>query len=664
MGVKTVYRYWIQTTISASILLWIVSPMSLHVLGQTPERSPTPERPSTPSLSQSTKVEVTQDIFIGNTTFSDWLLSQQMTLSPQGWLDRVLESSSYARYPVFHESLRISDEEALKRFYQERGYLDAEVSLEVIQQQSESYWLKAVIREGPIYRVDDWLLTIEADPDLASSLADSREYRELVDGLSIKPGNIYQRRALWQTQQALSQFLMQKGYFFGTASFTEQLDQEKRQVSLDIVLTPGARTKIDSLSIVGLKTLNPKIITRDANLLKGTSLTLRELLDSKESLERHSIIEQARFPMRPLTDSTVLVTLDLTEAPLRQLETSIGLGTEEYLRGMVQWEHRNTNGRGHVLSSMARASFLEQELNASYFIPYVGTPKSSFSITPFLAHRFGVKRSYEVFQVGVIQALRIDLRRDLRAIFSYELSANEGRSDAGRGNPKDPFINYNISAFSFTGTYLPLEPAGEWNGIQTFLEISSPFLLGTYTYQKATMAFRYRKAALFSREAAWVVKGRVGGLWAPSTTELPLDLKLYAGGTHTVRGWQRNELGPKEPRFDENNDFDRYIPVGGRAMMVGGIERIQPLPGVLDRLDWAIFVDGGQVWSSFEDIHPEDLQFGAGLGVGTMTPFGPVRIDVAIKLNPTDQDMGRFQNTSYGSALQRYSIHLQIGDPF
>lgn len=672
MGIKPIFKYWVQATISASILLWIVMPTQQQVVGQTTDPSTATQTDTTtnPRTEFSTpqqlnsSVEVTEVIFIGNTSFSDWLLSQQMTLSPQGWIDRLVESNTFDRHPTYRESLRQVDEQALQRFYQDRGFLDMEVSLEVIQQQSETCWLKVVIREGPLYTVDDWDITIEASPDVVAQLEGSSEYRDLVKDLALKPGNVYQRRALWQTQQALSRFLMQQGYFFGTIDFTENLLRDQRRVTLGLTLTPGVQTSLDSLGTYGLRSLHPSIIRRDAGLNQGQGLRLSDLHRAKESLERHSIVKEARFPMRPTTDSTVTLTLDIVEAPLRQLETSVGLGTEEYLRGMVRWEHRNTNGRGHVLSSMAKASFLEQELNASYFIPYVGSPKNSYSITPFLAHRFGVKRSYEVFQIGVIQALRVDLQRDLRAIFSYELSANEGRADAGRGNPKDPLINYNISAFSFTGTYLPLEPSGQWNGIQTFLEISSPFLLGTYTYQKATVAFRHRRAAQFSSEAAWLVKGRIGGLWAPSTTTLPLDLKLYAGGTHTVRGWQRNELGPKESRFDEKNEFDRYIPVGGRAMLVGGIERIQPLPGALKRLDWAVFVDGGQVWAEFGDIDLKNVQFGAGLGVGTTTPFGPVRVDVAMKLNPNNQDMGRFQGISYGSALQRFSLHIQIGDPF
>lgn len=672
MGIKPIFKYWVQATISASILLWIVTPSQYQLFGQSTEAQPAATTPTEPSSTTPTEpdtmlpAEVTQAIFIGNTTFSDWLLSQQMTLSPQGWLDRVVESNTFDRFPNYRESLRRADQEALQRFYQDRGFLDAEVAIDVLQQQPGNIWLKVVIREGPVYTVNDWNLTIDAKNQsaAAANLQNTPEYRELTQGLALKPGNVYQRRALWQTQQALSQFLMEQGYFFGTVSFTEQLDRDQRRITLDITLTPGEKTSIDSVAVFGQKTLSRRTITRDVSLKKGQPITLGDLQEAKATLERHSIVEEARFPMRPMTDSTVTLTLEIVEAPLRQLETSIGLGTEEYLRGMVQWEHRNTNGRGHVLSSMAKASFLEQELNASYFIPYVGSPKNSYSITPFLAHRFGVKRSYEVFQVGIIQALRIDVRRDFRAILSYELSANEGRADAGRGNPKDPLVNYNISAFSLTGTYLPLEPTGQWNGIQTFMEISSPFLLGTYTYQKATVAFRHRRAAQFSSEAAWLVKGRIGGLWAPSTTTLPLDLKLYAGGTHTVRGWQRNELGPNESRFDEKNEFDRYIPVGGRAMLVGGIERIQPLPGALKRLDWAVFVDGGQVWAEFGDIDLKNVQFGAGLGVGTTTPFGPVRVDVAMKLNPNNQDMGRFQGVSYGSALQRFSLHLQIGDPF
>src|SRR5690606_31468681 len=88
------------------------------------------------------------------------------------------------------------------------------------------------------------------------------------------------------------------------------------------------------------------------------------------------------------------------------------------------------------------------------------------------------------------------------------------------------------------------------------------------------------------------------------------------------------EIGPRDTAGD---------PTGGRSLVELSLEaRIKT--GLLDgALGIVPFVDAGTVGTgsvpSFENI-----QYGAGIGARYLTGFGPLRLDVAVPLNPGPND--------------------------
>ena len=94
------------------------------------------------------------------------------------------------------------------------------------------------------------------------------------------------------------------------------------------------------------------------------------------------------------------------------------------------------------------------------------------------------------------------------------------------------------------------------------------------------------------------------------------------------------------------------------------VELRQELNFLISGLGMAAFLDGGQVWETFESIRQRPLQFGVGGGLRYQSPLGPIRIDVGYKVNPTDQDLDIYQGTNYGSAWNRIGIHFSIGQAF
>ena len=98
---------------------------------------------------------------------------------------------------------------------------------------------------------------------------------------------------------------------------------------------------------------------------------------------------------------------------------------------------------------------------------------------------------------------------------------------------------------------------------------------------------------------------------------IPVEDRFYSGGSNSVRGWARSELGPK----DSNGK-----PVGGNSVLEGSLELRIPLLGSFDS---AVFWDFGNVWEEeFGDVLNE-LNHALGFGLRFKTPIGPVRFDLA-----------------------------------
>ncbi|MEN6624580.1 MAG: BamA/TamA family outer membrane protein, partial [Smithella sp.] len=125
---------------------------------------------------------------------------------------------------------------------------------------------------------------------------------------------------------------------------------------------------------------------------------------------------------------------------------------------------------------------------------------------------------------------------------------------------------------------------------------------------------------------------RLGATWQNDPPEdLPVSVRFFAGGDHSIRGYAYQSLGPKD---------DKGNVVGGRNLLVGSVE----LERYIGR-DWgaAVFYDTGNAFNNLGDFSAAQ---GAGIGIRYYSPIGPVRLDVARQVGVDQPDI---------------RIHLTIG---
>jgi len=114
------------------------------------------------------------------------------------------------------------------------------------------------------------------------------------------------------------------------------------------------------------------------------------------------------------------------------------------------------------------------------------------------------------------------------------------------------------------------------------------------------------------------LKAKIGGIKRMDDESfIPIEERFFAGGSHSVRGWSRSDLGP-------HDEFG--TPIGGNSLLEGSVEVRFDLGR---KMKFTLFSDAGNVWEDSFKYHISDLHYAAGAGLKMKTPIGPVGIDFA-----------------------------------
>lgn len=551
----------------------------------------------------------------------------------------------------------------LRRYYERRGFHMVEVDYQVTEKDDE--WKKNIlftIREGVPLSIQSSEVTIQADSSVSQQIRASRDFDRAMSRHEYRAGRRFEPIRQPDVEGAFLEALGNMGYAWSEIDIQTVVDSLAGQVDIEIQIIPNSKTYFSEFQVEGELSVPKRVLIRQSGLKEGEQYSRSELQNAQRNIFNHHLFRFATItlPEQP-HDSTLSTLIRVREFEPRTIQASVGVGMEEIVRGQVQWEHRNINGRGHRYSANARASFIEQRLSTDYLVPYIFNSKSRNVTSLFGLHR--LEEAFELFQAGLNNSLIYQIDQNKTASLSYEYSLNEELSRDRQVDLPDTVLSYDISSFVLSGYYSEGYSRGQRGWIlQPSIELSGTFGETSFKFQKLNLDVRRYTPLTSSLTLANRVDG--GVIFYTQPDSLPSNIRYYSGGTNSVRGWNRQRLGPTIPVFDEQGNFDSYIPLGGRASFLFNVELRQSLDRIIPNFGLAAFLDGGQVWQSISNLNERPIQFGAGGGIRYQSPIGPVRVDIAYKLNPTDEDLRIYNGENYGSAWDRIGIHFSIGQAF
>jgi outer membrane protein insertion porin family len=622
--------------------------------------------------------------FNGNKTYSAIVLNAVIAHKAIPYLTKKLPGNSSVEGFDFNETELKKDEIRLKRFYVRRGFIN--VKVKAVVSKGEKWWQKNItfnITENNPIRIRS--VVYETD----NAVYDSLIFKEnsIIKAQGKQPFQVGRRLESVRTQEVEGIFvkeLKQLGFPFAETKVRVKTDSALLRSDVTILFKPFSLANIDSIKIIGKLSVPESYILKEAGLHLGMTFSQKTISTAQQELFNHQLFRFVTISVpNQEKDSSVSLVIRLEENKLRSIMIRGGVGTEELVRAEVAWTHLNPFGNAHNIAVRARSALNpEAELRMArlifdYNIPYFFNTRSGTRTSPFIEYKN--EYSYRLGRFGLNNSFLYQHSKELQSIVSYEYTVNRTADKTTRTVSRDSLELYNISSLQFASFFRKgfLDRELGWY-VNPNIEFSGIGGLGTYRYDKIFLDLR--RYFRLSKTLQFAFKTHLGFINVKKADDIPAAVRLYAGGTSSVRGWLLEDLGPKRVRFNDDGSFDRYVPIGGKALFSFSAEFRKQINFPFKGLGFATFLDGGQIWRGINDIdimrsfgfstdviegtEHSGVQYGVGGGLSYDTPIGPIRIDLAYKLNPTQADLAIFEGRSYAGPIKRWAIHFSIGHPF
>ncbi len=602
--------------------------------------------------------------FEGNDSYSDLVLREIIATEQPSTLQR-LRIKKNDRWYLDQDELR-RDVIRIERFYRRRGFVNPQITYRIDQgRKTNTIRVVFIINEGAALVTADVSIDWQTDAETQEKITNGNEYKRAIKRQPLKEKRRYEPVLEADLIGSLNAAIRNEGHAFAQTELSTRIDSASLEAFISVTHRPGPLTHFDSILVEGNTTASTSLLLKEAVLKPGDPFSQRRLDNAQQQLYSHHLVRfvTVGLPQQPV-DSTVTVSIRMLEHPLRKVEIMGGVGNRELLRTQVSWTHRNPFGLMHSFGVTGRVTFISQRANIDYTLPYVGNTNSTLIISPFAERR--LEQAYRWQRGGIRNAYIYQYGYKFTSTLAYTFSGNKVDVFNERATLPDEVEQYTISALELSALYADeLFTVQRGWVVRPSLELSGFFRSGDYTYQKLYLdARRYIDVTPRFQLALRGVGGFIFGAMADS---LPPNIQFYSGGYGSVRGWYENQLGPKRPLFDEEGEFDRFVPTGGRYLMQFSGEARIGLDWILPQFGISTFVDSGQVWEKWPGFPNSDdraLQVGLGGGIYYVTPVGPVRFDVAWKVNPNNDDINILDGVNYGKPLDRWGFHFSLGQSF
>jgi outer membrane protein insertion porin family/translocation and assembly module TamA len=175
----------------------------------------------------------------------------------------------------------------------------------------------------------------------------------------------------------------------------------------------------------------------------------------------------------------------------------------------------------------------------------------------------------------------------------------------------------------------------------------------------------------------------LGGQTIEGTRLPPPQERLYAGGPTSMRGYQQNQLGPQvyllnrdqlDSTLVAKDTFyytskigarqDRSIPGGGNLLALLNAELRIRDPFFPDLLEYAPFIDAGQVWATqiSTNVTRQPIAWAPGLAIRYFSPVGPILVNVGYNRYPPTPGPAYFLSSA-GEGTRPLICVTNPGDP-
>lgn len=577
--------------------------------------------------------------FIGNQVFSDGRLRRVVETNQANVLSSVLGTGG------FDETRIQADQEALRQFYLERGYVDFRIrsATSEIARERNGFFVTFTIEEGRQFGF--------GDVSVASSVPgiDPAEFRPLLAPLL--GGGVYNARLVERVVERMSVEASRRGYTFVEVRPRVERNEADRTVDLVFELAQGERVFIERIDITGNARTLDRVIRRQFDVVEGDAFDPREVRAAENrirALDYFSAVDvQVREGSAP---GRAIIAVTVEEQPTGSLTLGGAFSSTEGPSAQIGITERNFLGRGQTASLELTGGGQFANVDFTFVEPALFDRDLLGGFQLFYLDRDFEETAYKTRNAGFEPRIGFPVSENGRLNLRYIISRDEiydVRPDTSRIIREEEGA---LTTSAVAGSYVfdrrnsPVDPTAGF-----ILTLNQEFagLGGDSTYSKTSGTARVF-SSLFDEDVVLSAALEGGALFARDGSNVT---QRFVSGGDAFRGFSRNGLGPRDvcdlgecraPQQDEEVDD----PLGGNFLGVLRLDASFPL-GPLEQygIFGGVFSDIGSVWGlddtegSGGEVNDDFyIRATAGLSLFVETPFAPLRFNFSRALRKRDTD--------------------------
>lgn len=573
--------------------------------------------------------------FVGNEKFSDGALREAIQTKETAWWRFLTSDDNYDPDRLNY------DRDLLRRYYLKEGYADFRVvsSVAELTPDREAFFITFTIEEGERYKfgkIDIKTTLKQLDPAALEGI------------MSTKEGDWYNAQEVENTITKLTTAVGDLQYAF--VDIRPRIARNRDTQSIDITydIAEGPRVFVDRIDINGnVRTLD-KVIRREMLLSEGDPFSSSKLKRSEQRIKDLGYFERVNITSAEsgAPDRSV-VNVEVAEQSTGEISIGAGFSTSDGPLGDFSIRERNLLGRGQDLRLGATISGVRQEYDISFTEPYFLDRDLSAGVDIFRVRRnYQDESSFNEKNTGIALRLGFPLTERLRQRVYYQLQdtlIEEVPSTASkyvqeqRGERLTSLVGQELTYDVRNSKLTPTEGY--------FIRLTNDIagLGGSVRFLRNRLAGGYY---LPLGAEQWVLSttGEVGYIFGMGQ-KVALADRFFIGGD-TLRGFNTAGIGPR--------DITTGDALGGTRYARASVEMSFPfgLPEEFGLLGHAFSDVGslGKVDISDPNVKDkESIRLSVGTGVSWKSPFGPIRLDVALPLRKESYDKKELIRFSFGT---------------
>jgi translocation and assembly module TamA len=457
------------------------------------------------------------------------------------------------------------------------------------------------VTPGEPVRVTEVLIEIPADAAKIPAVG------KVLDAFSPARGMRLDHAAYERSKGAIGDALTSAGYLGAhMRDHRVEVSRAARSARIHLSWNCGVRYRFGPIRFPPTA-LSPTLLNHMVPWQQGEYYTLDKLLELQKRLNDADYFRVASLQPRLDQVQGDEVPIEATLLPARRdiygggvyASTDTGAG----VNGFAQ--RRWLNAAGHKIKIDADYAERLKSAATSYRVPFAGPRERALNFG--LSYRDEISDSTEERTTKLVLSESRKWRGFTR-ILGVQLIGGDFEIGSEHGNSNELFAEAVLTRSNSD------DPAFPRHGYSTTTALR---------LAPANVVSRTRFAAIDMR-LKWIwpsgnrsrvlLRTAVGAMTVDDFDELPPELRFFAGGDRSIRGFDYEAVGSKNDAGDV---------IGGRFLAVASTEYERYFGG---KWGAAAFVDGGDAFLR-DDF---DWNIGAGLGVRWKSPVGVVRLDVAV----------------------------------